>query len=252
MGGGLISRCFSARLRADARDLPYCACQDKLGLKPLPDDEGVVAGSLGYVLGLTSYRLMAIFGITLGVKQKVETIWGILALGLSLGAAILGTVIPAFKSSLIATPSLIRRWRVKLEEKPKTPGEPWRLRIPFRIQEKDLGKFFDFMDKQLQEYASYRLITNLKVRRKDVAEPKDIRLSFTYILSQEGLSATENEVFLEKSRLPKRYAIRLTSKTRRGVISREEELEVRRTASLIRRLILQYSTEQRAQEGEAL
>ena len=203
---------------------------------------GIVAGSLGYILGLTSYRFMAVF-MPFGVKQKVEPIWGILALSLSVAAAVLGSALPATKASIIVTPSLLKRW--KIEEKPETAQEPWLLNLPLRIRGQDLGAFFTFMEKRLQRSTSREFggIENLQISGEGAA----IRLSFTYI-STEKKVVTDNELFLVKGRLPNRYIIRLAIKARLGALT-VLEAKVRETAGFIRRLILQYSTEQRPLRG---
>jgi len=198
---------------------------------------GVVAGSLGYFLGLTSYRLMALF-FPLGVKQKVEAIWGILALCFSIGAAVLGTAIPALKASITATPSLIRRWKIRLEEKPKTAGEPWVLGLPIQIPGEELERFFGFVERRLREYAAYPYswIDNLKVSGRGAAT----RLTFTYTYTMERGIVTENELFPVESP-PDRYAVKLASRTRRGSTASIDEADIRQTANFIRQLILQYS-----------
>ena len=179
------------------------------------------------------------------MKQKVEAIWGILAISLSIAAAVLGSAIPATKASLIATPSLLRKWRIKVEEKPRGKGEPWLLKMPIRARMADLENFFGFMEKQLHSYAlyPYRWVYNLKVSK--AAEPTATCLSFAYVRGDEKI-ATENELFLVKALLPNRYAVTLSSKTRRGTITLRDEADVRQTADFVRRLILQYSYEQRA------
>ncbi len=199
---------------------------------------GIVAGSLGYVLGLASYRLMVVFPATVGVKQKVEATWGILTLCFSIGAAVLGTAIPSLKASIIATPSLLRKWRIKVEEKPRGKGEPWVLSTPIQLREEETEGFFGFMRRSLREYAAYPYswIENLKVSGRGAAT----RLSFTYTYKVERSIVTENELFPVKSP-PDRYAVKLTSRTRRGTIEAIDEADVWQTADFIRQLILQYS-----------
>jgi hypothetical protein len=197
---------------------------------------GVVAGSLGYFLSLASYRLIVML-LPFGVKQKVEAIWSILVLGLSISAAVLGSALPATKASIIATPSLLKKWKIKLEEKPKKAGQPWLLGLPIQLREEDLGGFFEFVEQKLQQRlsSSIEYVDNLKVYKK---EP---RLSFSYINTVTKNIATENELFPVKTLLPNRYSLRLASETRRGSITRLDEADVWETANFIRHLVLQYS-----------
>jgi len=199
---------------------------------------GFVAGSLGYLLGLISYRPMAALAVPFGLKQKVEAIWGILALSFSIAAAVLGSALPAAKASLIATPSLIRRWKIRIEEKPKRPGEPWLIAMPIQIQKGEVEKFFSFMKRRLREYAAYPYswIDNLKA----LGEGAATRLTFTYTYTMERSIVTENELFPVES-LPDRYTVKLASRTRRGSTASVDEADVRQTANFIRQLLLQYS-----------
>ena len=207
---------------------------------------GVATGSLGYLLGLVSYRFMVVFPTHLVVKQKVEAFWGVLALCFSIEAAVLGTVKPALKSSLIATPSLVKRWKIKIEERPWTVEEPWRLRMPIRLHENEVERFFAFMERRLREYAAppHSLISDIKVFRDAGG---GIRLSFTYYNTVESIVVTDN--VLSAVRRPRSnryylgpeiYRVYLASRTRRGTIKPIDEADVRQTASFIRDLILQY------------
>lgn len=209
---------------------------------------GVVAGSLGYLLGLISYRLLALFAVSFEVKQKVEAFWGVFALGFSIVAATLGSLLPAIKASIIATPSLIRKWKIRIEERPRTAKEPWVLKIPIIIQGEDLEKFFSFMEKRLERYTS-----NMVERVEDLnvyGEGAAIRLSFTYVFSEKGI-VTENELIPVKNHIPNRYTIKLTSQSRIYRVDSYsgkpgDEAHIRQTATFIRHLILQYSYEHQA------
>jgi len=205
---------------------------------------GVVAGSLGYLLGLIGYRFLALFSVSLAVKQKVEPFWCILALGFSITAAVLGSALPAIKASIIATPSLVRKWKIGIEEKPKTAEEPWILKIPIQIRREDLGKFFSFMEKHLEKYSSgiIERVDDLKISREETADPTGIRLSFTYVFSEKGV-VVDNELIPVKISGSDQYAVKLKLHSWMGSYSGGTfgEAYIRRAATFIRRLILEYS-----------
>jgi len=205
---------------------------------------GVVAGSLGYFLGIINYRFMALLPFPPAVKQKVDAIWGILALCLSIIAAALGSALPARRASTIVTPSLLRKW--KIEEKSRGLGEPWVLRMPIRVRRENLEEFFLFMGTRLQTYAKGLSggVESLRIFREGEFKPVAKSLSFTYVNYDYGVN-TENELTSIKSLLPHWYNIKLTSIARRGSPG-ERELYVWLTANFVRRLILQYSTEHKA------
>ncbi len=204
---------------------------------------GVVAGSLGYLLGLFGYRFLALFSISLAVKQKIEAFWAVLALGFSIAATVLGSIIPAIKASIIATPSLLRKWKITVEEKPRTAKEPWVLKIPLGLRKEELKNFFDFMEKRLEKYASGLVeeVVDLKISETE----KEPRLSFTYVFTEKR-TVTDNELIPVKIPRSDHYTIKLVSQPRmskQGVYAEmlNDEAQIRQTASFIRRLTLEYS-----------
>lgn len=207
---------------------------------------GILAGSLGYVLGLMGYRIIAVYSVSLLVKQKVEAVWGILALCFSIAAGALGSALPSWKASLITTPSLLRKFAITSEEKPQTPSEPWRLNMPMKIQRKDLPGFFDFMQEQFQRYISYSMETveNLKMFRPGADGPSMFRLGFTYKYTDKNV-VTENKLYALESGLPNWYDIQLESITRHSIHegrSTRDEWDIHKTAEFIRHIILLYTS----------
>jgi len=209
----------------------------------------VVAGSLGYLLGLVGYRFLAVFAVSVGVKQKVEAFWGILALSFSIVAAVVGSALPASKAPLVATPSLLRKWKIKIEEKPREAKEPWVLEIPLRIRREDLEEFFSFLEKRLERYTSnvVERVENLRISRKAKAEP---RLSFTYINTEKGV-ITDNELIPVKNDISGPYTFKLIIqsqiyKMRFHLGKAHDEAHIRQTATFVRHLILGYSYRSKA------
>ena len=205
---------------------------------------GIVAGSLGYILGLMSYHFMSLLGLSLVVKQKVEAVWGILALCFSIVAGVIGSALPAYKASIITAPSMLRKFEITSEEKPKTSTEPWRLNMPIRIRKQDLPDFFNFIDEQLQRYNTYSAekIDNLKLLRGKADDPLSFNISFTYIFTEDN-TITNNHLYPIKDSIPNQYSIQLASKTRLSTLTARDEADVHRTAKFIRNFIFQYDYE---------
>ena len=207
---------------------------------------GVTAGTVGYILGINSYRLMALFPFPLEVRQKVEPIWGILALCLSISASILGSLIPAAKASMIATPSLIRRWRMErfTWRRPRASGEPLVIEIPLEVHGKDVIDFFLYMKERLQNYAqpeaSHEWFEGVYITGH---EPPEITLYFDHRWSQHRVH-TLNRLVPVKSG-PHHYTFRLISRTMLGAAVGGHEQQIRKTVNVIRRLVLHYSYEHR-------
>jgi len=198
---------------------------------------GLLAGSLGYLLGLVSYRPMSMLSAAVEVRPKVEASWGIVVLCFSIAATLIGFALPAGKASVIATPSLIRRWKLRMEERPKKKEEPWLFHMPIQIRGEDLERFFGFMEDRLRGYVTYRQVDGLKVSGRGAATHLSFTHTFTYGMDRAGV--TENEL-LSVETLPNRYGIQLASRTPRGLPEELEKAYVRETAALIRQFILRY------------
>ena len=103
---------------------------------------GFVGGGLGHLIGLSLYRLLSILGIPLSVYQKVSALWCLASLALSLSVALVGAAV-ALKASVILTPSLMRRWRLRGEE------EAWVISIPVRLRPEEEREFIDYVASRL-------------------------------------------------------------------------------------------------------
>ncbi len=72
---------------------------------------GLTAGGAGYLAGLGFYKGMGFLSLTLLVRQKVSAFWSIASIGIAMTAVLMGAF-AALKSSVVITPSLMRRWRI--------------------------------------------------------------------------------------------------------------------------------------------
>lgn len=202
---------------------------------------GFIAGSLGYLSGLISYRPIAFFSATLEVKPKVEALWGIYVVCFSILASVVSAAVPAAKASVIATSSLLRRWRISAEERPEIAGGAWPFLMPIQIRWQDLRAFFTYVEERLRAYSAYTthtMIQDLKVSGEMAATRIRFTHLFTYGTGRTG--STENELYAVAGTRD-RYGVRLSSKTATGYTERLDEACVRETATFIRQLVLKYS-----------
>jgi len=200
---------------------------------------GVVAGTLGYIFGISSYRLIALLPFPFGVRQKVEPIWGVLALCFSISAAILGSLPPAAKASMIATPSLMRRWRI--EKRPGVSGEPWVINIPLEVHEREVIDLFRYLSERLRKHAWVgEWFEDIVLREIGPSGPV---LFFVHRWENNEVH-TLNRLVPVKSR-PHHYTFQLVSRTKLGTITGRDERQIRITANIIRRLTIQYRAEKR-------
>jgi len=103
---------------------------------------GVVAGRLGYLLGLGWYPLMAGLSMAPVVQQKVSAVWCLAAIGISMASVIVWSAI-ALRSSVVLTPSLRRRRA--LGEGPGDLESGWGVRMPLRLEEGEVVGFVEYV-----------------------------------------------------------------------------------------------------------
>ncbi|MEM1559195.1 MAG: FtsX-like permease family protein [Candidatus Bathyarchaeia archaeon] len=80
---------------------------------------GAVGGGIGYLSGLGAYKLIALLGEQwqIGVREKLEWYWSIIGLAVALSVTFLSAVKSAFEAAAKVTPSMVRRVKLKPEER---------------------------------------------------------------------------------------------------------------------------------------
>jgi hypothetical protein len=124
-----------------------------------------LAGGIGYLAGLGVYRLMADLSLGVQVHQKVSAVWSLAAIGLSIFAVLTGAF-AALRSSVVITPSLMRRWRITHEK--KSLNEPIEVVIPLKLESGEVEGFTEFMYKRLEGIRDHpiRNTSSIKLTRK--------------------------------------------------------------------------------------
>ena len=176
---------------------------------------GFLGGGMGYATGL-SISLMASLPLA---KIELSTGWIITVLLASLAAALTASIQPSIKASMVATPSLERRWWHKAFPPSGWPPT-WTVKIPVRVRRDTIDSFFAyFIDyvKWLERFPP----TSLE-RTEDVqflsSAPLDgeevRRLRFTYIFGEDypPKLRTENELRASRSPKSEEYTINFTVK----------------------------------------
>lgn len=198
-----------------------------------------IAGSLGYFFSLSIYVFFNIFQFAPALKYKAEVFWSIIALCLSIITSVFGSLIPSLKASVMATPSLLRRFIVSFFKR----GEFLAVDIPLRIKEKEIIEFFNFIMRRMNEYSN-PLYSEERVDGetlvKDEMDPSNTRLRFIYKYATYRVK-TENEIFLVKSENSHYYMVKLFSRSLLPWTSAGKKASVWQTAAFVRRLILEYT-----------
>ena len=137
---------------------------------------GVVAGSLGYLLGLGAYKFIYLVTPTLQVKQKVSAFWSLAAIGMSLSAVLMGGIV-AVRNSTVITPSLRRRWRTEREG---GMAEPFTVPVPVHVYEEEVDRFIGFLEGRLRRAQGGRELSTRMIRVTEAEEPRGWVITFIY------------------------------------------------------------------------
>jgi ABC-type lipoprotein release transport system permease subunit len=193
---------------------------------------GVLAGGIGYLLGLTFYRIMSFLSMNLDVIQKISALWTIASLSISITAVLIGTFI-ALRFSVIITPSLLRKW--KTEEKPQGM-DSWIFNIPIKVPPTEASSALDYCKKRLQDWKGKNdiHIDRIKNIQEEIAGELQKGISFTYRLGRgHGTFLSSNKLLFSKGKDVNHYTLKLISKA-----GKDQAYE---TANFIRRLFLEWS-----------
>jgi hypothetical protein len=190
---------------------------------------GFIAGGLGYLIGLSFYKVLGILDVGLQVHQKVSAIWSFAAIGLAISAVVTGAF-AALQNSVIITPSLMRRWRLD-----RTTGgfhEPWKVGVPIKLESVEVKTYLDFVESRLRVLLYHPTRVTSSIKRKDE------KIDFVYKSYQTttGNFYTKNTLIVYPLETGEFGAI---------LESFGESDWVYLAGSLVRRITMDYSTDKR-------
>ncbi len=192
---------------------------------------GVVAGCLGYMLGLGAYKFIYLVTPTLQVKQKVSAYWSLAAIGMSLSAVLMGGVV-AVRNSTVITPSMRRRWRTEREG----AGEPYRVPVPVHVYEEEVERFVGFLEGELRVLQGGSELATRMIRVTETAEPRRWVITFNY----GTVNATMSDIYTKNTLTVTRGGDGTHHAT---LLCEGNEEGVRATGSLMRRIVLDWGLE---------
>lgn len=190
---------------------------------------GLIAGGAGYLLGLSSYKLMSYMGVTLEVHQKVSAFWSIASIGLAISAVLAGAVV-ALKSSVVITPSLTRKWRINSSE--TRFNEPLSIEIPVKLLPEEKNAFVDFVLSFLNKRRFHPVKVTSQIKLFDEEEYTYITFIYRSHMSNTDNFYTKNTLHIEQKGVV--LSVRLES---------FGEVEwVHEVGSMVRMLAVEWST----------
>ncbi len=194
---------------------------------------GVIAGGIGYLGGLGVYRMMAYLKLALEVHQKVSALWSLASIGIAMTAVLIGALV-ALKSSIIITPSLMRRWRI--EGRQKEAMELREFPIPVKLLPEDVDGFVEFVVSSLRalEDDPVKRTSSIQVSSEDGGAVR--RVDFVYKATQStmGNFYTKNTLFVRSD--PERDEIDVSLR------SSGEHGWAHTTGTLVRMMAMRWST----------
>jgi hypothetical protein len=204
---------------------------------------GFLGGGIGYALGLS-----ILITVSLPISGiELSTGWVVVALLASLAASLTASVYPSIKASLIATPSLIRRWRRIAPPYRGWPPE-WTIELPVKVLQSQIDSFIRYF----HDYAVWleRLprgyiedARNVNLYKMDLpGGGEEWVLRFDYIFG-EGTPpkiVTRNEIRAVRGSRSKEYDVQLTVKVlSHNNINVYQALE--RIVSTFRQMVLDWT-----------
>jgi hypothetical protein len=201
---------------------------------------GFTAGGLGYLGGLGVYKGLAFFGLTLEVRQKVSAMWSLASIGIAMTAVFVGAYV-ALRSSIVVTPSLMRRW--KLEKRDVKLLESYDMRVPVRFTPAEMIGYVDFMLQALRRLENHETRVTSSIKAQDL-DDGGMKIDFVY--KSPGLTAenfyTKNMLLIENNAEEDEMTVRLRSSA-----DREWAYLV---GSLIRMISMRWSTAEKHQQPD--
>jgi len=162
---------------------------------------GFLGGGVGYSVGLC---ILILTGLPI-TALEISTGWMVTIILLSIGISIVSAILPALKASMLATPSLLKRWWL---DAPPFVGWPptWTFQIPVKVTEDNAEEFIDFFLRYVRllegfSYGSIERAEMVQVMRPEDSKENTWELRFRYIYN-EGFSpmiVTENELRIVRS-----------------------------------------------------
>jgi ABC-type antimicrobial peptide transport system permease subunit len=138
---------------------------------------GFIGGGIGYILSMIVFKSLDILNIVFPVDIKVSPIDMLSLIIVASLTAIVSSVLPALKAAKIATPSLLRRW--KMEEK-TVRGGTWIMRIPIKIPSEKVDAFINYLYERLPQSSTAIELVISEVKREEKADENG---NITYFIS---------------------------------------------------------------------
>ncbi len=190
---------------------------------------GFIAGGLGYLMGLSIYKILAVLNIGLQVNQKISSIWIIASIALSISAVLSGAFI-ALRNSVVITPSLLRKWKVVS----KTDlADPYEMIIPMKLSGDKVFLYRDYILTELRARRNHPENITSVVKCTEIENGWVISFNYKSVSTVTGNFYTSNKLYITLSE-DGEYRVKL--------FSRGEKEWAHVVGTLIRLFSIDFST----------
>jgi ABC-type lipoprotein release transport system permease subunit len=198
---------------------------------------GVLGGGLGYLMGISNYKVMSMLSIIVEVRPKVSAVWSFAALFVSVSAVLVGAL-AALKYSVDITPSTLRRWT--FGESPAM-GKPWVFNIPFQVQADRLESLFEYVIARFRRHLLMRGINedegHIQFTSEDAPDASTRIIDFRYLLgNRSNIGSSPFQLVAKKGKNEDAYFFE--------VICKGSDETVKDTVSFLRMTIIEWSSDQ--------
>ncbi|MEM3390068.1 MAG: FtsX-like permease family protein [Thermoproteota archaeon] len=199
---------------------------------------GFVGGGIGYILSMLMFKIFDVTNLVIPVDVKT-TSWDMASLIMAASlTAIIASAIPALKAAKIATPSLLRKWR--MEEK-TVKGGVWTVRIPMRISAEKVEAFASYLYERLpQSSTAMELIISEVKREEKIDENGNVSHLVSFRYGKGGNRPFNAYTTIEIRKDEEDYAVYVHT-TPRSVYAPMIEANVHEVITHVRKLVLEWS-----------
>ncbi|MBO3799014.1 MAG: FtsX-like permease family protein [Nitrososphaerales archaeon] len=198
---------------------------------------GFIGGGIGYILSMMMFKMFEVFNVIIPINVKATPIDMLSLIIMASLTAMVSSTIPALKAAKIATPSLLRRWRI--EEKTVKEGV-WTVRIPVRIPSEKVEMFVNYLHERLpQSSTALELVISDVAREEKLDENGNISYLVSFKYGKGGNRPFTALTTIEVKKDGEDYAAYVYAKSLYAVMLESNAHEV---ITHVRKLVLEWST----------
>lgn len=198
---------------------------------------GFLAGSIGYFSGIISFKVLEVFGVYIPINAKTSILDVSVILGTTILVTTLSYLIPSLKASTLVTPSLSRKWKT---EAVSHKGR-WFQEIPARIPPEKIHSLINYICEKLPKESDNVEVKIDNLKRETLIENGETIYAVRFRYLKGGDKPFYAKVDLKARKIGDYYRILIECEIY-SVYPKFEEIQLREVISLIRKIVLEWSS----------